>query len=86
MEAREVRMTKKKKPYVVCDPCGIQLFIRGSAGIEGFTKLVERAGKDNLWTRLSKMEQTYHLKCPKMRWSLLGGARADPDEPLRWEL
>ena len=65
MEPREVRITKKKKPYVVCDPCGIQLFVRGSAGIETFTKLVDRAGKDNLWTRLSKMEQTYHLKCSK---------------------
>ena len=65
MEPREVRVTKKKKPYVVCDPCGIQLFIRGPAGITAFTRLVERAAKDDLWTRLSKMEQTYHLKCPK---------------------
>jgi predicted RNA-binding Zn-ribbon protein involved in translation (DUF1610 family) len=64
-EPREVRITKKKKPYIVCDACGIQMFIRGSAGIEAFTKLVERAGKDDLWTRLSKMEQTYHLKCSK---------------------
>jgi len=25
-ELREVRITKKKKPYVTCDPCGIQFF------------------------------------------------------------
>jgi predicted RNA-binding Zn-ribbon protein involved in translation (DUF1610 family) len=65
MEAREVRVTKKKKPYVVCDPCGIQLFVRGSAGIEAFTKLVEQSAKDDLWTRLLKMERMYRLKCPK---------------------
>jgi len=28
-------------------------------------RLVERAAKEDLWTRLSKMEQTYHLKCSK---------------------
>lgn len=62
---REVRLTKKDKPYVVCDPCGIQLFIRGPAGIDGFNRLVDRASREDLWARLSEMERRYHLGCPK---------------------
>ncbi len=64
-EPREVRMTKKNKPCVTCDPCGIQLFIRGPAGIAAFNRLVDRAGAEDLWTRLKEMEGHYHLKCRK---------------------
>jgi hypothetical protein len=39
--------TKKKKPYITCDPCGIQVFVRGPAGIAAFnrwwTKATEKA-------------------------------------------
>jgi hypothetical protein len=28
------RMTKRSKPFFLCDPCGIQLFIRRKQGIE----------------------------------------------------
>jgi DNA-directed RNA polymerase subunit RPC12/RpoP len=28
------RITKKEKPYFVCDPCGVQLFVRGKQGME----------------------------------------------------
>ncbi len=55
-EPREVRLTKKKKPYVVCDPCGIQLFVRGSAGISGFDRLTNSADTTDLWARLKEME------------------------------
>lgn len=44
-EAREVRLTKKDKPYVVCDPCGVQVFVRGPAGIAEFERLLERTGE-----------------------------------------
>ncbi len=64
-DPREVRLTKKRKPYVTCDPCGIQVFIRGPAGIAAFERLVDRGTKEDLWTRLKEMEQRYHLKCPK---------------------
>ena len=30
----EERTSKNKKPYFVCDPCGVQTFIRGQSGIE----------------------------------------------------
>jgi excisionase family DNA binding protein len=52
---REVRITKKKKPYTTCDPCGIQLFVRGPAGIAAFDKLLDRAEGEDLWTRLAEM-------------------------------
>lgn len=35
-----VRKTKKKKPYCVCDICGLQLFIRGKEGIKTFIKIL----------------------------------------------
>ena len=64
-EPREVRATKKGKPYLVCDPCGIQVFVRGPAGIEEFNRLVQRGVEKGVWDRLSKLEQRYSLKCPE---------------------
>lgn len=31
-EAQEIRTSKTGKPYIVCDDCGVQLFVRGSRG------------------------------------------------------
>ena len=42
-DPREVRITKKDKPYIICDPCGIQVFRSGPAGIAAFNRLVEWA-------------------------------------------
>jgi transcription elongation factor Elf1 len=64
MDPREVRLTKKKKPYITCDPCGIQVFVRGPAGIAAFNRLVDRTDSEDLWTRLRKMQQLFYLKCP----------------------
>ena len=64
-QPREIKLTKKKKPYVVCDPCGIQVFIRGPAGIATFNRLVERGSGEDLWTRIAEMERRYRLKCPE---------------------
>ena len=64
-DPHEVRTTKKGKPYVVCDPCGIQLFIRGPAGIDAFFRLVERADNQDLFTKLAEMERRFRLKCPE---------------------
>jgi chaperonin cofactor prefoldin len=33
------RTDKHNKPYFVCDPCGIQFFVRGKQGIERLDKL-----------------------------------------------
>ena len=62
---REVRQTKKNKPYVICDPCGIQLFIRGPAGIEEFNRLMERADRQGLLARIQEMERRFRLTCPE---------------------
>jgi len=60
----EVRLTKKDKPYVMCDPCGVQLFIRGPEGIEGFKRLIEQWDRKGLFDRLEQMERHYRLSCP----------------------
>lgn len=62
---REVRVTKKDKPYITCDPCGIQVFVRGPAGIAAFERLVDSARGEDLWTRVKDMERRYHLTCPE---------------------
>ena len=63
--AREVRITKKNKPYITCDPCGVQLFVRGPGGIDAFNRLADDPGALGLWARLKEMEQRYYLQCPK---------------------
>lgn len=65
MDARDVRLTKKGKPYLVCEPCGIQVFVRGPAGIAAFNKLADHASGEDLWTRLKEMQRLYYLKCPR---------------------
>jgi hypothetical protein len=34
----EIRYSKRQKPYLVCDPCGVQIFIRGKQGISLLNK------------------------------------------------
>jgi len=58
-------MSKRKKPYVICAPCGVQMFIRERAGIAAFEGLVEQGRKDNVLARLAHLEQRYRLKCPE---------------------
>src|SRR5947207_2084818 len=36
----EMRVDKNEKPYFICDPCGIQMFIRRKKGIEQLEKLI----------------------------------------------
>ena len=36
-----LRRDKHKKPYFVCDPCGVQIFVRGRQGIENLAQLIE---------------------------------------------
>lgn len=62
---RLVKQTKKAKPYIVCDPCGVQVFVRGPQGIASFNRLVERADGEGLWARAKEIKPRYRLKCPK---------------------
>lgn len=66
-EAREVGTTKKDKPYLICDPCGVQVFVRGKAGIRRFEELVADAAGNNVWKRLAELQQRYQFECPKCR-------------------
>jgi predicted RNA-binding Zn-ribbon protein involved in translation (DUF1610 family) len=61
---REVRITKKDKPYLTCDPCGVQVFVRGPAGIREFNQLLESTSEESLLSRLTHMER-YRLTCPE---------------------
>lgn len=65
MQAREVRLTKKDKPYLICDPCGVQIFVRGPAGIEEFGRLLQATNIVSVLTRLREMERRYRLTCPQ---------------------
>ena len=62
---RQIKLTKKNKPYITCDPCGIQVFIRGPQGIAEFKRLVESGERSDLTTRLMEMESRYRLTCPE---------------------
>lgn len=62
---REVLTTKKDKPYLTCDPCGIQVFVRGPSGIREFRRLLRATNEQGLLARLSHMERQYHLTCPE---------------------
>jgi ssDNA-binding Zn-finger/Zn-ribbon topoisomerase 1 len=63
----DVRQTKKKKPYVICDACGVQLFVRSKAGMRSFEHLVSDAEQHNIWKRLDDLQARYRRKCPKCR-------------------
>lgn len=65
LAVREVKLTKKNKPYITCDPCGIQVFVRGSGGIAEFNRLIEQGERDGLAARIREMESRYRLTCPK---------------------
>jgi hypothetical protein len=42
-----VRTDKNNKPYFVCIPCGIQLFVRGQQGIERLRQAVTSSDSDS---------------------------------------
>jgi len=39
--ALTVKITKNDKLYVVCNPCGVQLFVRSEEGIKKFIEILE---------------------------------------------
>jgi len=62
---REVLLTKKDKPYLTCDPCGVQVFVRGPSGIKEFSRLLQSTSEEGLLSRLHHMEERYRLTCPE---------------------
>ena len=64
-EGLDIRESKRGKPYVVCNRCGVQMFVRVEAGIRKFEKLVADAEANNIWEKLRTLESQYRRKCPK---------------------
>ena len=58
-------MTKKGKPYMICDPCGVQMFVRVETGIQRFEQLVADAERNDIWKRLAELQQRYEFHCPR---------------------
>jgi predicted RNA-binding Zn-ribbon protein involved in translation (DUF1610 family) len=58
-------MTKKGKPYMICDPCGVQMFVRVETGIRRFEQLVADAERNDIWKRLAELQQRYEFHCPR---------------------
>jgi len=36
------RKDKNQKPYFICNPCGVQIFVRGRQGIQNLVQLVQQ--------------------------------------------
>jgi hypothetical protein len=47
-EKLEKRIDKNRKPYFVCNPCGIQLFVRRPHGIALLEKLLRNVEKNEI--------------------------------------
>ena len=60
----DVRQSKKDKPYVVCDHCGVQMFVRNPAGIRAFDQLVAEGERVGLLEAIAEMQQRYWQECP----------------------
>src|SRR5580692_9585277 len=57
----EKRTDKNRKPYFVCNPCGIQLFVRRHHGIQLLEKLLSMAAKNELPFK-QRAEQVYRIQ------------------------
>ncbi len=61
----EVRQTKKSKPYLICDTCGMQMFVRNGVGIHRFEVLLAEFDGSDIWKRLAVLEERYRKQCPR---------------------
>jgi len=57
----EKRTDKNGKPYFVCNPCGIQLFVRRPHGIKLLEKLLSDAAKNELPFK-HRAEEVYKIQ------------------------
>jgi hypothetical protein len=57
----EKRTDKNRKPYFVCNPCGIQLFIRRQHGIALLDKLLRDVAKNEIPFR-QRAEQVHQIQ------------------------
>jgi DNA-directed RNA polymerase subunit RPC12/RpoP len=57
----EKRTDKNRKPYFVCNPCGIQLFVRRQYGIKLLEKLLRLSAKNELPFK-ERAEEVYKIQ------------------------
>jgi hypothetical protein len=57
----EKRTDKNRKPYFVCNPCGIQLFVRRQYGIKLLDKLLQLSAKNELPFK-ERAEEVYKIQ------------------------
>jgi hypothetical protein len=46
----KIKQSKKQKPYFVCEPCGVQVFVRRETGIALLNNLLQSLGKNTVNT------------------------------------
>jgi hypothetical protein len=61
IERLERRTDKNGKPYFVCNPCGIQLFVRRPHGIKLLDKLLSDAARNELPFK-HRAEEVYKIQ------------------------
>jgi len=61
VEKLEKRTDKNGKPYFVCNPCGIQLFVRRPHGIKLLDKLLADAARNEIPFK-HRAEQVYKIQ------------------------
>jgi transcription elongation factor Elf1 len=57
----DVRKSVKGKPYVVCDPCGMQMFLRKDEGIAALHKISSGGSADKLREKIQSLEKQLAL-------------------------
>ncbi len=60
----DVRQSKKRRPYVCCDSCGMQMFIRNETGKRNLDQLLAGPEEQGFWARLLELEARYRKTCP----------------------
>ena len=67
----EIKYSKRQKPYLVCNPCGVQVFIRGKSGIAKLEK----------WKNVSASQ--IQLDCQQLKTLALVGQLNQLKEQLK---
>ena len=58
-----VRSSKKNKPYVVCDACGVQMFVRMKPGITRLASLMAEPQAGSVMQRLATVARQQRQTC-----------------------
>jgi predicted RNA-binding Zn-ribbon protein involved in translation (DUF1610 family) len=62
-----VRSSKKGKPYVVCDACGVQMFVRAKPGIARLAALMTNPEAVEVIQRLASVARQQRTTCRSCR-------------------